>query len=141
MPDDIASATHKRAAKLAYTTPTTAPLVPGRRSFAEYRDLGVTDATAGFMRAQITAIKKGLTEPTGWHYHVCDAQFVYVLKGFVDLEFEDGTKLHCTPGDSVFIPGGMRHNETRTSDDMEILEVSVPAAMGTGPCEPPAGRG
>jgi len=54
-----------------------------------------------------------------------------VLKGFVDLEFEDGTKLHCTAGDSVFIAGGMRHNETLTSDDMEILEVSVPAKMGT----------
>jgi quercetin dioxygenase-like cupin family protein len=90
------------------------------------------------MRAQITSIKKGMTEPTGWHYHVCDAQFVYVLKGFVDLEFEDGTKLHCTAGDSVFIPGGMRHNETLTSDDMEILEVSVPAKMGTVAVDPPA---
>ena len=63
-------------AKLAYSTRATAALVPGRRSFAEYRDLGVSDATGGFMRAQITSIKKGMTEPTGWHYHVCDAQFV-----------------------------------------------------------------
>ena len=43
-------------------------------------------------------------------------------------------------GDSAFIPGGMRHNELSTSDDLEILEVSVPADMGTVPVEPPANR-
>jgi hypothetical protein len=36
------------------------------------------------------------------------------------------------------IPGGMRHNETGTADELELLEVSVPAAMKTVVCEPPA---
>jgi len=31
----------------------------------------------------------------------------------------------------------MRHNEIRTSNALEILEVSVPADMGTVPCDPP----
>jgi quercetin dioxygenase-like cupin family protein len=123
--------------KLAYANAKTAPLAAGRRSFFEYRDLGVTKATNGWMRAQMTIAKTGMTQPTGWHYHVCDGQFVYVVKGFVDLEFEDGQTLHCQAGDSVFIPGGMKHNEIRTSDDLEILEVSVPAEMGTVPCERP----
>ena len=30
------------------------------------------------------------------------------------------------PGDSLMIPGGMRHNETGTADELELLEVSVP---------------
>jgi quercetin dioxygenase-like cupin family protein len=123
--------------ELAYANAKTAPLAPGRRSFFEYRDLGVTKATNGWMRAQMTVAKTGMTQPTGWHYHVCDGQFVYIVKGFVDLEFEDGQTLHCTPGDSIFIPGGMKHNEIRTSDDLEILEVSVPAEIGTVPCEKP----
>ena len=123
--------------KLAYANAKTAPLAPGRRSFFEYRDLGVTKATNGWMRAQMTIAKTGMTQPTGWHYHVCDGQFVYVVKGFVDLEFEDGQTLHCSVGDSVFIPGGLKHNEIRTSDDLEILEVSVPAEMGTVPCAKP----
>jgi len=76
MAKDVTAMVSRKKAKLAYSTPATAPLVPGRRSFAEYRDLGVSDATGGFMRAQITSIKKGMTEPTGWHYHVCDTQFV-----------------------------------------------------------------
>ena len=41
-------------------------------------------------------------------------------------------------GDSVLIPGGTPHNETRTADTFEILEISVPAQMGTEPCDPPA---
>jgi hypothetical protein len=37
--------------KLAYATPSTAPLVAGRRSFFKYRDLGVTAASSGKIRA------------------------------------------------------------------------------------------
>ena len=72
--------------------------VTGRRSFFKYRDLGVTDATDGKMRAQVTSATQGLGEPTGWHYHVCEHQLVYMLKGWVDLEFEDGRKVHLRPG-------------------------------------------
>jgi uncharacterized protein YjlB len=125
--------------KLAYTTPESAAQVPGRRKFFTYTDLGVTAASQGRMRAQLTTAITGMTQPTGWHYHLCDSQFVYALRGWVDLEFEDGTKVRVNAGDSIFIPGGLRHNETATSDDFQILEVSVPADMGTQPCDPPAG--
>lgn len=124
--------------KLAHATETTAPAVPGRRDFFKYRDLLVGDATNGLMRAQTMAASAGMTRPTGWHYHVCEAQFVYGLKGWVDLEFEDGRKIRLKAGESLLIPGGMKHNETATSDDFELLEVTVPADMGTVPCDKPA---
>jgi quercetin dioxygenase-like cupin family protein len=110
----------------------------GRRTFFKYRDLGVAEATGGSMRAQVMEAITGMTEPTGWHVHHCQAQFVYVIKGWVDLEFEDGTRTRLEAGDSVMIPGEMRHNEFGTSDDVEILELSVPGPMGTTPCDPPA---
>jgi quercetin dioxygenase-like cupin family protein len=132
-------ATEKPAMKLCHATQETAPFVPGRRTFLQYRDLGVTDATHGEMRAQVMSAITGMTEPTGWHYHVCDGQFVYALQGWVDLEFETGELLRLKAGESLFIPGGMRHNEISTSDDLEILEVCVPAAMGTVPCDRPEG--
>ena len=125
--------------KLAYATPTTAPLVSGRRSFFKYRDLGVTAASSGKIRAQVTSGAEGMTQPTGWHYHVCEGQFVYMLSGWVDLEFEDGQKLRIQSGESLYIPGGLRHNETAASKDLELLEISVPADMGTVPCDPPEG--
>jgi quercetin dioxygenase-like cupin family protein len=126
--------------KLAHATPANAPFVEGRRSFLKYQDLGVTAASSGRMRAQVMSATAGMTKPTGWHYHVCDGQFVYVLKGWVDLEFEDGQKLRFLVGESLYIPGGLRHNETATSETLEILELSVPADMGTVAVEAPQGR-
>ena len=124
---------------LAIATTENPIYVAGRRDFFKYRELGVTEATNGRMRAQVTESKQGLSEPTGWHYHVCEQQFIYMLKGWVDLEFEDGRKVRLKQGDSLMIPGGMRHNETATSDEMDILEISVPAKFGTVPVDPPAG--
>lgn len=126
--------------RLAHATAESAPQVPGRRSFFKYRDLGVQEASNGVLRAQTMTAIEGMTEPTGWHYHACEGQFVYVLKGWVDLEFETGEALRIDAGESLFIPGGMKHNETATSEDLEILELSVPADMGTVPCDPPPGR-
>ena len=111
--------------------------VQGRRSFLKYRELGVTGATGGKLRCQITEAKQGLTEPTGWHIHKCDAQFVYMLSGWVDLEFAGGDVVRIEAGDSLLIPGDTPHNETATSDQFELLEVSLPAEMGTEPCESP----
>ena len=127
------------AAKLEHATVDNATYVAGRRSFFKYRDLGVTDATDGKMRAQVTSASQGLSRPTGWHRHICEMQFVYMLSGWVDLEFAD-RKVRIKAGDSIMIPGNTPHNETGTSDTFELLEVSVPADMGTEPCEPPPGH-
>ena len=125
--------------KLAVSTEANSEYVDGRRAFFKYRDLGVTEGTNGKMRAQVTSAEAGLSEPTGWHYHECDVQFVYMLEGWVDLEFEDGREVRLAAGDSVMIPGGERHQEVRTSESMRLLEVSLPAEMDTVSCEPPPG--
>ena len=123
--------------RLSVATRDNTPFVPGRRVFFKYRDLGVSAATDGRMRAQVMSAISGMTEPTGWHYHLCEAQFIYVLRGWLELEFEDGTRTRSAPGDAILIPGGMKHNEIATSDDVEILEISVPGDMGTKACDPP----
>ena len=124
--------------KVAHARHAEPKLVKGRRDFFQYRDLEVAAASGGNMRAQVMTSSKGLSRPTGWHYHECDGQFIYILKGWVDLEFEDGRTIRVEKGDSLFIPGYLRHNEIRTSETMEILEVSVPGELGTKPCDPPA---
>ena len=112
-------------------------LVKGRREFFSYRELGVTKATEGKMRAQVTIATQGLSEETGWHVHLCEGQFVYILEGWVDLEFAGNRKERIMAGDSIFIPGDTPHNETATSEEVQILEVSLPADMGTEPCAKP----
>ncbi|MDE0780912.1 MAG: cupin domain-containing protein [Alphaproteobacteria bacterium] len=112
--------------------------VEGRRSFFEYIDLGTQEASEGKIRIQVTKAKQGLVEPTGWHKHLCDGQFVYMLDGYLDLAFADGT-VRLESGDSIYIPGGVAHNETETSDTFDLIEISIPAKMDTEPCDPPAG--
>ncbi len=138
MSSDQMTAERDPAMKLAISTAADAKYVDGRRAFFKYRDLGVTDATGGRMRAQVTSADVGLSEPTGWHYHECEMQFVYLLEGWVDLEFEGGRKVRVEAGDSVMIPGGERHQEVRTSESLRLLEVSIPAEMGTVSCDPPS---
>jgi quercetin dioxygenase-like cupin family protein len=138
MPDDVRTLSQKPGTKLGHSTAKHPVMVAGRRDFFTYRDLAVKDASGGRMRAQLTKAKTGMTQPTGWHYHVCEHQFVYVLNGWVELEFETGEMLRCGPGDTVYIPGGLKHNELRTSDDFEILEISTPGEIGTVPCDKPA---
>ena len=111
----------------------------GRRAFFKYREMGVGVASEGKFRVQVMSAEKGLSEPTGWHYHVCEGQFVFMLSGWVDLVFENGDEIRVGEGDSVYIPGGLRHNETATSDTFELIEVSVPADLRTEPCDPPDG--
>jgi mannose-6-phosphate isomerase-like protein (cupin superfamily) len=114
------------------------PFSPGRRPYFQYRDLGLEAASGGRMRAYHSSAIAGMVEPTGWHYHTCEMQFVFVLKGRITLEFEDGTVATFGPGDSFFVPGGVRHNEIYASEDKETLEVSVPGEIGTVNVERPA---
>ncbi|MGF6934290.1 hypothetical protein OKW41_003429 [Paraburkholderia sp. UCT70] len=90
--------------RLAYATTETAPLVAGRRTFFNYRDLGVSDATDGRMRAQVT-MATGVMQQTGWHYHVCETQFIFTLRGWIDLQFEDGRVIRVGGRD---IPGAAK---------------------------------
>lgn len=110
----------------------------GRREFLRYRDVGLAAATGGQFR-MLGMRATGTNEPTGWHYHVCDVQFVYVLRGWVELEFEDGRTEKLGAGSFASIPGGMLHNEKNLSDDLEVLEICSPAAMGTIAVDPPQG--
>jgi hypothetical protein len=110
----------------------------GRRTFFHYRDLGVELATEGMARATlITSNGQGMDRETGWHYHECDLQIGFIIHGWSDLELEDGTSFRMQAGDLMMLPGGVRHNELGASDDLEVLEFSIPANMGTVPCPRP----
>jgi len=114
-----------------------ATYVTGRRDWMKYRELGVTKASEGRLRAQVSSASQSLSEPTGWHIHLCEGQFVYMLNGWIDLEFAGGWVERVGAGDSVYIPGNTPHNEIATSDTFELVEISVPADMGTQPCDRP----
>lgn len=109
----------------------------GRREFFFYRDLGLNEATEGRIGARTMTIRAAMSEPTGWHYHTCEAQITLCLKGWADVVFEDGTEIRIKSGDFGYIPGGLLHNEVATSDDLEAIEINIPAKMGTVTVAPP----
>ena len=124
--------------KLAIATADDVRFTPGRRPEIKYRDLGVREATEGAMRAEVMHVGPGApARPTGWHYHTCEMQFLYMLDGWVDLEFGDRGVVRLKTGEAMMIPGGTVHQEIRASEPMELLEVSVPAELGTVNCDPP----
>ena len=71
--------------------------------------------------------------PTAARHKMIDALLrdglIVEIKGWVDLQFEDGRKIRLNAGDTLTIPGGTRHNEIATSEEMDILEILVPAGM------------
>lgn len=115
----------------------TAPETPGRRAFVTYRDLGLEAATHGRVGGKASVIRAAMSQSSGWHKHLCETQINYILKGWVDMVFEDGTEVRVSAGDVMMIPGGYSHNELRTSDDLEGLEFTMPANIGTVAVDPP----
>jgi mannose-6-phosphate isomerase-like protein (cupin superfamily) len=108
----------------------------GLRSFMEYRDLGVANATHGQVRAHVIRIKKdgpGAHDlhTTGLHRHLCDFQMFYVLKGWMKFVYEGQGEHTFHAGDCVVQPAGIVHNELDCSDDVEILEIYSPAVHDT----------
>jgi quercetin dioxygenase-like cupin family protein len=110
----------------------------GRRPEIRYRDLFVKEATNERMRAEVMHVAGASSNPTGWHYHTCEIQFLYMMKGWVEMQIEGLGAIRLAEGESVMIPGGTVHQEMRSSENMELLEVSVPSGLGTVNCEPPA---
>jgi mannose-6-phosphate isomerase-like protein (cupin superfamily) len=98
----------------------------GLRSFFEYRDLGIANATSGKVIAHLVRAKNPPAEGTGWHIHEADFQIVLMLKGWAKFMYEDKETLVST-GDCVHQAPGIRHFLFDYSEDMEYLEIVSPA--------------
>ena len=117
-----------------------APLyVAGRRAWVKYRELGVTAASGGSMRAQVISAAEGDNRPTGWHIHHCDMQFLFGIKGAIHIAFSPDHIVVLGEGDAMMIPGGVIHMELGEPTGVEVLEVTVPAGIGTEAVVPPWG--
>jgi uncharacterized cupin superfamily protein len=104
----------------------------GPRADVEYRDLGLATATQGRIGIKHIRAITPLPKPTGWHWHDMTAHFVFVLKGSLTFRFAgvDGdVTVHA--GSGLSQPAGVAHNVVARSDDLEVLEINVPATYGT----------
>lgn len=114
----------------------------GLRGYFEYRDLGIRRATRGKVLAHVIRARPGKAPHGEWHLHDCDVQFVYVLKGWVEFEYEGVGRVRMKAGSCFYQPPRIRHREIRHSRDVQMLEIVAPASFRTlsAPAGKPAAR-
>lgn len=105
----------------------------GLRSYAQYRDLGIVEASNGMVRAHVLRF----TEPcdpkvvSKLHFHDTEFQMVYVLKGWVKTKLGHHEEITMREGSSWTQPPKIKHVINDYSDDCELLEIILPADFET----------
>lgn len=107
----------------------------GLRSFFEYRDLGIKEATGGKVLAHVIRAKPGAHGVTGAHFHKLDFQMFYVIRGWIEFDYEGVGRVRCEAGTCVHQPPAIKHDEIAHSDDLELIEITLPADFETVPID------
>lgn len=104
----------------------------GPRADVEYRDLGLAAASAGRIGAKHIRAIRPFEQATGWHWHDMSGHFVFVIRGWIRFRFAGkGDEVVVEKGGCLSQPGGVPHNVIARSDDLELIEINMPAAYGT----------
>ena len=105
----------------------------GLRTYAHYRDLGIAEATHGLAQAHVIRLIGPCNpeEVSKLHYHDVEFQMVYVLKGWVKTYMEGQGETLMKQGSSWTQPPRIKHLIMDYSDDVELLEVILPAEFKT----------
>ena len=105
----------------------------GLRTYAKYRDLGIADATHGLAQAHVIRLQGPCNpaEVSKLHYHDVEFQMVYVLKGWVKTYMEGQGETLMKEGSAWTQPPRTKHLIMDYSDDVELLEVILPAEFKT----------
>jgi hypothetical protein len=105
----------------------------GLRTYAAYRDLGIAEATHGLARAHVIRMLPPCNpiEVSKLHTHAVDFQMIYVLKGWVKSYLEGVGETLMKEGSCWTQPPRIKHMILDYSDDVELLEVILPADFKT----------
>jgi uncharacterized cupin superfamily protein len=105
----------------------------GLRTYAKYRDLGIADASQGLARAHVIRLVGPCNpaEVSKLHFHDVEFQMVYVLKGWVKTYMEGHGETLMKEGSAWTQPPRIKHLIMDYSDDVELLEVILPAEFKT----------
>ncbi len=103
-----------------------APWIIGRAGM-HYRDL-IPDRLGGSIIASHIRIPDGGPVPDMVHYHTVGFQLIFCYRGWVDLVYEDqGEPFRLHAGNCVIQPPQIRHRVLYASDNIEVIEIGVPA--------------
>ena len=102
------------------------PWVIGRAGM-RYRDL-IPGRLGGSIIASHIRIPDAGPVPDMVHYHTVGFQLIFCYGGWVRLVYEDqGPPFVLRAGDCVIQPPGIRHRVLESSDNLQVIEIGVPA--------------
>jgi len=90
------------------------------------RDTGIAEGTNGVAGVQVARFEGG-TPPS--IRHNCDIHFTFVMTGTMTLEGEGQENRDLEAGDAFVIPPNLWVRYDNCSDDLELLEVSLPGVF------------
>ncbi len=103
-----------------------APWVIGRAGM-QYRDLVPSRLGGAMIASHIRIAEAG---PVGdmVHFHKVGFQLIFCVNGWVDVAYEDqGAPIRLTRGACFIQPPEIRHQVLVSGDNLEVLEIGVPA--------------
>ncbi len=105
----------------------------GLRTYAHYRDLGIAGATHGLAQAHVIRLigPCNPAEVSKLHFHDVEFQMVYVLRGWIKTYMEGQGETLMKEGSCWTQPPRIKHLILDYSDDVELLEVILPAEFKT----------
>lgn len=101
---------------------------PFRLKGFQARDTTIAKNTKGVAGVQV--VTRGQGDPV-WSKHDADIHFTFVLEGEMTLEGEGKDPYRLSAGDAFVIPPQMLTRYSAPSDDIALLEVSLPGLFTT----------
>jgi quercetin dioxygenase-like cupin family protein len=105
----------------------------GLRSFLEYRNLGIEEATDGKFGGSIARAltAKKATDHAALHYHTLGFHITMVLRGWMRTYYDGLGEVILKAGDCVTYGGEVVQSHTEHSDDFEVLQITMPGEFPT----------
>jgi quercetin dioxygenase-like cupin family protein len=101
--------------------------MPFRIAGMTSRDTTISEHTGGV--AGVHVVHAGGSPD--WVRHNADILFNFVMEGTMVLNGEGKEPYALEPGDAFVIPPGMQTKYSEMSEDLELLEVSLPGVFET----------
>lgn len=96
-------------------------------NIVHYRDL-IPGRLGGAIIASHIRIPDAGPVPDKVHYHTVGFQLIFCINGWVRLVYEDqGPPFILSAGDCVIQPPQIRHRVLEASDNLQVIEIGVPA--------------
>ena len=103
--------------------------IPWRVEGFEARDIGIASATGGLAGVQVA---RPVSQPQKkFISHDADLLFMFILNGSSEFNCDQMDSKLLTAGDSIIVPNILKYSLSKCSEDMEILEVGLPAEFNT----------